>query len=236
MAKYGCLLIILGSLLCAPAAQANQCAIERPNQYHPALTLITSPAKVDFELRQGPFTAEIRNVSSDPVYLLGRPYANNPIPTPPDVSPPLPSELTISHKIVDDDFYYWNSHEWRLVRSGVVSFTLYNEQIKFIDTSILPTCNKDGGIEESESVPEPQNTSIKVLYKEQLIDIPIILEYKQHPNYAEKLKYYNEPREVRRQQIFELVLMGSMIVAVILLFIFILIKGIYDSFNRHQQK
>ncbi len=236
MAKYLFLFLVLGSLLCAPAARANQCAVERPNQYHPALTWVTSPTSVEFELRQGAFTTEIRNVSSDAVYLLDRASSGQINPAPPDVSQPLPAGLDIRYKIVDDSLYYWNSQEWILLGSGFIGLTVYNQLIYIVRSSQQPPCDNDGGIKDEKSIPAPQNILIKILYKENFIDIPAILEYKPDPNYAEKLKYYNEPREIRNQQIFNLVLIGSMIVAVILFFIFILIRGITNSMSRRQQK
>lgn len=229
-------LLVCASLWFVPAAWASQCGYVKPNKYLPALTLINAPKNVDFELRQGSFTTEIRNTSSDPVYLLSSRYSSDTSPVPPEVTQEIPSGMTPNIKIVDGSFYYWQADKtWYLAeKEDFVSIYLINDRITIFQNIKYASCDKDGGIANRHSIPPPQSIFLKILYKEEIIDITVVFEYKADPNYDLRVEDYD--RHTGRK-VYTTLLIIFIVTIIVILFVFVMIiKAIGSAINRRYLK
>ena len=213
-------LLVCASLWFAPAAWARDCPLGLPSKYMPNLILDTSPMDLEFDVLQKTDGIALRNCSSEPVYLITPgSLPNDLLSFPPDVAQKPPSGTTIRYKIVDDNFYQWSPDKiWVLSQKGVFNIPLANAKFYMIDDFPSSSCGHDGGILDGQPVPPPRKVFLKVIYEEQLIDVPLLINYEADPNYESKLFKYKNPGQAMAQFILMVFVCGAVLILAIFIF------------------
>ena len=229
-------LVVCASLWFVPAAWASQCAVIPPSKYLPNFILKSPPINDGFELYQGTNAVAIRNVSSDPVYLLIPHSAPETQLSPPEVSQNLPEGMVIYHKVVAGSLYQWGFNgTWYLVKKDSLIISWISPENYVIGELPPGDCGYDHGVAEGKPLPPPQNTSIKLLFKGQFIDVSIAIEYKEDQNYEYRLKNYNKIPTSEIVERFIALFVYLVVPAIVGLYILVTLMKYLVSFVNHRR-
>ena len=186
-------LFVCASLWSAPAARASDCPYLPPDKYKATFMLNNSPPELDLAINQRIDGLDIRNTSSDPIYLLGYHSAADTLPIPSEITQTLPPTMTIYTRITNTGLYYWHIDQgWYLVQKDIMTLSVRNARNYLIGDIPNDYCGSDDGIPDGQTVPPPHDVVLKVLFKEKFIDIPVTIDYKLNPNYDVELEAYQK--------------------------------------------
>ena len=228
-------LFVCASLWFAPAARARQEPLVPPCKYLLTLTFDTSPVKVDFDVILQSNIITIRNISSDPVYVLG-PVDGTPFIPPSELSQTLPLSSILRIKIVDDSMYYWDNNSWSIRQKGGLSVSLNNAESYMIGDMVSGRCRYENNINNDQPIPLPRNVSLVLLHNEQFVNIPATISFNIDPDYEFKLDDYNN--KISGPKIGEILIaffIYLVVPSIIGLYIFLKILKYLVSFINHRR-
>ena len=172
--RYVALLIVCGSFLLAPAAQASGCSFTDPSAYIPVLRLPQPPNHPDFAVQEKAGQLEVRNTSAEPIAVLA---------------------ATSTTGLAKQRIFPKS-----MLMIELENARLYINSTPYIGSN----CNSDGGVPAGRPVPENIHTLLVIDLADEIVAVPVEIGYVENPNYAADLADYQQAqrREQRRGNFF----------------------------------